>query len=102
VAYLEPLKKTKLDGALHHATMDGNVHLTLSEYDPKDKSVTTVHTTSDHMLIEEQPDGRHVTLTGAVHIFSETSESLEMKGFNRAVFVFGKDGGLKMNTTEAK
>lgn len=99
IAYLEPLKQTKLQDALHRAMMDGNVHLTLTQYDTKTNLKSSVRTTSDHMLIEEMSDGRHVTLTGSVHI---ASEDFELKDIKRAVFVLAKDGGLKMNTTEAK
>jgi hypothetical protein len=98
-AYLEPLKQTKLENALHRATMDGNVHLALTQYDLKSKTKTTVRTISDHMEIEEQPNGRKVTLTGSVQI---DSDGVHMKGVKRAEFVFAKDGSLSVNTSEAR
>jgi hypothetical protein len=95
IAYMEPLKQTKMDNALRKATMDGNVHLTLTQIDPKTKGKTTVYTTSDHMVLENLAAGKKVTLTGHVRI---SAEGVQLSGHDHVVAVIDKDGAMHLNT----
>lgn len=96
VAILEPLKQTNLDNAMRKATMEGPVSLMLSQVDAKTKKTITVHTTSDHMVLENLPNGRRVTLTGSVHIVGDNLG--EMSNAKRAVFVLEKNGNYHLET----
>jgi hypothetical protein len=100
VAYLEPLKKTNLDNSLRKATLEGDVHLVLTQVDPKTKKKTTVRTRSDHMLMESQPNGQKVTLTGSVDLAEDSFG--ELTGIKYAVFFIGKNGSFQLETSEAK
>ncbi len=102
VATLEPLKKTNFENALRKAVLDGNVHFDMTQYDPKSKSKspTTLHTTSDHMVMENIADGKRITLTGSVHISADNFG--DMKGASRAVIVINKAGRIEFETSGGK
>ena len=100
VATLEPLKKSNFENALRKAVLDGNVHLDMSQYDPKSKSRTALHTTSDHMVMENIGDGKRITLTGSVHISADNFG--DMKGAKRAVILINKAGDIELETAGGK
>jgi len=94
VATLEPLNKTNLDSGLKTAAIDGSAHLALTQIDPKTHAASTIRTTSDHMVLENQPMGQKITLTGHVHITSDSD--FDWTGIDRVVFFVDKDGNVKI------
>jgi hypothetical protein len=97
VAYLEPTSKSSMEDGLHRAQLDGDVHLTLTQRDPKTQEATVIRTTSDHVLIENIGKGRRVTLTGEVKIHTEPDQ--DMSGIQKAVFTVDDQGRFTVSTT---
>ena len=97
VATLEPLTKSNIDNGLKKATLDGDVKLVLTQTDLKSNKLTTIRTFSDHMILENLPTGKRVTLTGSVRIIGD--EVGDIAGAKSAVFTIAKNGDFHLETS---
>lgn len=99
MATLESKGNASLENGLKDAKLDGDARLLLTQTDPKTKKATSIRTTSDHVLLQNQGKDQKITLTGSVHLILDETD--DMNGLESAVLIL-KDGKFTMTTQAGK